>query len=186
MKPVWWPWPTFHPDPLDICRPPCSFAICHCSSICSRTMPRLALLRHLSLPWAADVLLCWPTKEHDMRLVVAINLCVLEHTLQEPNAYSYLESSQTEICCALVKADLSDWKFSFQNNCKYLVRLFVVSINLRCQIFVRATPASVQITRWLQISGLLGRIAIFNWEHVWSFCYFKVASTCSRFLPNTC
>jgi hypothetical protein len=125
-------------------------------------MLQLALLRYLSLPWAADVLLCWPTKEHDMRLVFVVSLCVLEQTLQEPNVYSYLESSQTEICCVLVKAGLSDWKFSFHNNCKYLVRLFVVSINLLCQIFVRATPAPLQITKWLQISGLLGRITIFN------------------------
>jgi hypothetical protein len=85
-----------------------------------------------------------------------------------------LKVLRPKICCVLVKADLSDWKFSFQNNCKYLVRLFVVSINLRSQIFVRATPAPVQITKGLQISGLLGRIAIFNWEHVWSFCYFNL------------
>ena len=117
MKPVWWPWPTFHADPLDICHPPCSFAICHCSSICSRTKLRL-----LSLPWAADVLLRWPTKEHDTRLVCFINLCVLQLTLQGPNAYSYPELSQTAICCVLVKADLWDRKFSFQNNCKYVMR----------------------------------------------------------------
>jgi hypothetical protein len=27
----------------------------------------------------------------------------------------------------------------------------------------------VQITGWLQIGGLIGRIAIFSWEHVWIF-----------------
>jgi hypothetical protein len=125
-------------------------------------MLRLALLRHLSLPWAADVLLCWPSKEHDMRLVFVISLCVLKQTVQEPNSYLYLESSQTEICCVLVKADLSAWKFSFQNNCKYLVRLCVFSVYLHCHIFVCATPAHVQITGWLQIGGLIGRIAIFS------------------------
>lgn len=144
------------------------------------------LLRHLSLPWATDVLLCWQTKKHDMRLAFVINLCVLEQTLQEPNAYSYLESSETEICCVLDMADLSDWKFSFQNSCKYLVRLFVFSINFRRQISVYVKPAPLWITGWLQISRLLGRIAIFNWVHVWSFCYFEVASTCSSFLPHTC
>ena len=61
--------------------PSLSFAICHCSSICSRTMLRLALLRHLNFPWAADVLLSWQTKEHDMRLIFAIILCVLQQTL---------------------------------------------------------------------------------------------------------
>ena len=125
MKPVWRPWPTFHADPLDTSSPPCSFTICHCSSTCSR-----AMLRHLSLPWAADVLLCWPTEEQDMRLVFVVNLCVWS-TQQEPNAYSRLESSQTEICCVLVKVDLPDWKFSFQNNCKYLQ----LNQPTRCRIF---------------------------------------------------
>ena len=91
-----------------------------------------------------------------------VNLCVLEQTLQKPNASSYLENSQTKICCVLVKSELSDGKFSFQINCKYVVRPSVVSVNLRCPIFVCATPAPVQITKWLQISGLLGRIAFFK------------------------
>lgn len=160
MKPVWRPWPTFHADPLDIFRPPCSFAI----SRCSRTM-----LRHLSLPWATDVLLCWPTKEHDMRLVFVINLCVLEQTLQELNAYSYLERSQTEICCVLVKAHLPDWKFSFQNNCKHLVRLYVVSINLPCQIFACVTPTPLQITGCYKLVDYLEELPFLTENTCWVF-----------------
>ena len=74
--------------------------------------------------------------------------------------YSYLESSQKEICCVLVKADLSDCKFSFQSKCKYLVRLFVVSINLHCQIFVCAAPAPVQIKGGYKLADYLEELQL--------------------------